>query len=124
MITQEMAPGSRVPIHLHEREDEIIYIQRGQGRGDLDGRSVPLKAGSMLYVPQGTWHGGENTGKDVLLWVAIYSPSGSRATSARSPSGRTPARRGACPPPSESSSTESTASAIPARRNRSDLYRP
>lgn len=76
MITQEMAPGSRVPIHLHENEDEIIYIQRGEGTGSVAGRTVPLRAGSLLYVPQGTWHGGENTGKDVLLWVAIYSPSG------------------------------------------------
>lgn len=76
MITQEMAPGSRVPIHLHEKEDEIIYIQRGEGRADLDGKSFPLHAGSMLFVPQGTWHGGENTGREVLLWVAIYSPSG------------------------------------------------
>ena len=33
-------------------------------------------AGSTLFVPQGTWHGGRNSGSDTLKWVAIYSPSG------------------------------------------------
>ena len=76
MITQEMAPGSRIPIHLHEREDEIIFIQRGEGRATIGDRQVPLEAGSTLFVPQGTWHGGENTGTGTMSWIAIYSPSG------------------------------------------------
>lgn len=76
MIVQEMAPGSRVPIHLHEREDEIIFIQRGSGRASIADQNVVLKPGSTLFVPQGTWHGGENTGGETLVWVAIYSPSG------------------------------------------------
>jgi quercetin dioxygenase-like cupin family protein len=71
-----MVPGSRVPIHLHEREDEIIFIQRGSGRASVADQNVALKPGSMLFVPQGTWHGGENTGGETLVWVAIYSPSG------------------------------------------------
>ena len=76
MITQEMAPGSRIPMHLHEREDEIIFIQRGEGRATLGETTVTLQAGSTLYVPQGTWHGGENTGPGTMSWIAIYSPSG------------------------------------------------
>lgn len=76
MIVQEMAPTSRVPVHLHEREDEIIYIQRGTGRATIGDHAVSLRAGSLLCVPQGTWHSGENTGAETLVWVAIYSPSG------------------------------------------------
>jgi mannose-6-phosphate isomerase-like protein (cupin superfamily) len=76
MIVQEMAPGSRVPVHLHEREDEIIFIQRGSGRATVGDHTAALGAGSTLHVPQGTWHGGENTGSETLVWVAIYSPSG------------------------------------------------
>lgn len=76
MITQEMAPGSRVPVHLHEREDEIIFIGRGEGSATIGDRTVSLQAGSVLFVPQGTWHSGANTGKATMLWVAIYSPSG------------------------------------------------
>jgi len=29
MITQQMAPGSSIPVHLHEKEDELIFIQSG-----------------------------------------------------------------------------------------------
>lgn len=76
MITQDVSPGTTIPVHLHEREDEIIFIQAGEGEATLGDRPVPLAAGSMLYVPQGTWHGGRNTGRGVLKWIAIYSPSG------------------------------------------------
>ena len=76
MITQHMAPGSRIPVHLHEREDEIIFIHSGTGVATIGDSQSPVQAGSILYVPQGTWHGGENTGSSVMLWVAIYSPSG------------------------------------------------
>jgi mannose-6-phosphate isomerase-like protein (cupin superfamily) len=76
MITQDVSPGTVIPVHLHEKEDEIIFIQAGQGEATLGDAAVPLAAGSTLYVPQGTWHGGRNTGRETLKWIAIYSPSG------------------------------------------------
>ena len=76
MITQDVSPGTSIPVHLHEKEDEIIFIQSGTGEATLNDQRVTLAAGSTLFVPQGTWHGGRNTGSDTLRWVAIYSPSG------------------------------------------------
>ena len=76
MITQDVSPGTTIPVHLHEKEDEIIFIQSGTGEATLNDRRLELAAGSTLFVPQGTWHGGRNTGSDTLRWVAIYSPSG------------------------------------------------
>jgi mannose-6-phosphate isomerase-like protein (cupin superfamily) len=76
MITQEVSPGTSIPVHLHEKEDELIFIQSGTGEGTLADRTMPLAAGSTLYVPKGTWHGGRNTGNETLMWIAIYSPSG------------------------------------------------
>jgi quercetin dioxygenase-like cupin family protein len=76
MITQEVSPGTSIPIHLHEREDEVIFIQSGRGEATLGDTRVELAAGSVLSVPQGTWHSGRNTGSDTLRWIAIYSPSG------------------------------------------------
>lgn len=76
MITQDVSPGTSIPVHLHEREDEIIFIQSGTGEATLGDTKVTLEAGSTLFVPQGTWHGGRNTGSTTLRWVAIYSPSG------------------------------------------------
>jgi mannose-6-phosphate isomerase-like protein (cupin superfamily) len=89
MITQAVSPGTVIPVHAHDREDEIIFIQSGSGEATLGDRRVELAAGSTLYVPQGTWHGGRNTGRDTLMWIAIYSPSGFegyfRAIGRRSP---------------------------------------
>jgi mannose-6-phosphate isomerase-like protein (cupin superfamily) len=76
MITQDVSPGTTIPVHAHDNEDEIIFIQSGRGEATLDTRTVPLAPGSTLYVPQGTWHGGRNTGAEILKWIAIYSPSG------------------------------------------------
>jgi mannose-6-phosphate isomerase-like protein (cupin superfamily) len=76
MITQDVSPGTVIPVHLHENEDEIIFIQSGTGEATLGDTTVKLATGATLFVPQGTWHGGRNTGKETLKWIAIYSPSG------------------------------------------------
>ena len=76
MITQDVSPGTSIPVHLHEKEDEIIFIQSGRGDATLGEARVSLEAGSTLFVPQGTWHGGRNTGDETLRWIAFYSPSG------------------------------------------------
>jgi quercetin dioxygenase-like cupin family protein len=76
MITQDVSPGTVIPVHCHDAEDEVIFIQSGAGEATLGDRTVALATGSTLFVPQGTWHGGRNTGTDTLRWVAIYSPSG------------------------------------------------
>ena len=76
MITQEVSTGTSIPVHLHEREDEIIFIQAGRGEATLGDDRVTLAPGSSLFVPQGTWHGGRNTSPEILRWIAIYSPSG------------------------------------------------
>ena len=54
MITQDVTPGTSIPVHLHEREDEIIFIQSGRGEAVLGEATVNLSAGSTLFVPQGT----------------------------------------------------------------------
>ena len=76
MITQDVSPGTTIPVHLHENEDEVIFIQDGTGEAILGDRTVPLAKGSTLFVPRGTWHGGRNTGLSTLFWIAIYTPSG------------------------------------------------
>ncbi len=76
MIVQDMSPGTSVPMHLHEREDEIILIQSGTGVAILGDRETPVSAGSVVWVPKGTWHAGRNTGTTTLTWTGIYAPAG------------------------------------------------
>jgi mannose-6-phosphate isomerase-like protein (cupin superfamily) len=76
MVVSEVPPGGAIPVHLHQREDEIIFLHSGQGLVTLGEERVPSTAGAMLYAPRGVWHGIQNTGTEVITWCAIWSPAG------------------------------------------------
>jgi len=76
MVTEDLPPGAEILVHLHQREDEIIFIRMGRGIATLGDREVAVGPGATVYVPQGVWHGLRNTGESVLGMSAIYSPPG------------------------------------------------
>lgn len=76
MIAEDLPPKSEIRVHLHQREDEIIFIRMGTGVATLGDREVPVAAGATVYVPQGQWHGLRNNSQDMLGMTAIYSPAG------------------------------------------------
>ena len=76
MITEDLPPDSQIRVHLHQREDEIIFIRGGIGIATLGDREFPVGPGATIYVPQGVWHGLRNSGPDTLGMSAIYSPPG------------------------------------------------
>ena len=76
MVTEDLPPGAEIQVHLHEREDEIIFIRTGRGMATLGNREVPVGPGATIYAPQGVWHGLRNTGDSTLGMNAIYSPPG------------------------------------------------
>ena len=76
-IMEHIAPGDAIPTHLHESVDEIIFIYAGEGLQRLGETEHAVAAGSLVYVPRGTWHGLRNsapTGN--LTIVAIFTPTG------------------------------------------------
>src|SRR5688572_2517929 len=40
MVTEDLPPGAAIEVHLHEREDEIIFIRMGRGIATLGDREV------------------------------------------------------------------------------------
>jgi mannose-6-phosphate isomerase-like protein (cupin superfamily) len=74
--TEEQSPGRKMRIHKHLNNDELIFIHQGEGTLTVDNRSVQVKAGDVAFVPRGTWHGLDNTGKENLIMVFQYSPAG------------------------------------------------
>jgi mannose-6-phosphate isomerase-like protein (cupin superfamily) len=76
MVTEDLPPDSAIRVHLHQREDEIIFIRMGSGVATLGDREVAVSAGAIVYVPQGVWHGLRNNGTETLGMSAIYSPPG------------------------------------------------
>ena len=76
MVTEDLPPKAEIRVHLHQREDEIIFIRMGSGIATLGDREIAVTAGATVYVPQGVWHGLRNTGDSTLGMSAIYSPPG------------------------------------------------
>jgi quercetin dioxygenase-like cupin family protein len=57
---------------MHEGEDEIIFVHRGDGTAIVGDKTFSAKEGATIYVPKGTWHALQNFGgsKPVeMLWI-------------------------------------------------------
>lgn len=81
VMTQKLA-ATGIPVHSHRWEDEVIYVIKGRGFAVVNEAqtAVPIEAGSVLYIPIGTWHGLRNTDPkepmDALLITTPVKPDG------------------------------------------------
>lgn len=73
---EHMEPGSKMRIHKHLNNDELIFIHRGEGTLTLGEQIIPLKTGAVAFIPRDTWHGLDNPGSEKLQMVFQYSPAG------------------------------------------------
>ncbi len=70
----ETAPGSMVPEHRHDAEEEVMLFLSGRGKFVTEEQEIPLEPGVCIYNPPGGRHKILNTGDEVLRFVWIYSP--------------------------------------------------
>ena len=74
MGVNETDPGSMVPEHVHESEEEVMFFLSGQGKFVTEDKEIPLEPGMAVYNPPGKSHKIINTGNEVLKFIWIYSP--------------------------------------------------
>lgn len=74
MGVNETYPGSMVPEHVHESEEEVMFFVSGRGLFITEGKEVSLEPGVCIYNPPGKPHKIVNTGDEVLRFIWIYSP--------------------------------------------------
>lgn len=75
MGTQQVMPGSGIPIHRHFQTDETFYILGGSGTVILNDVRHSFEKNGTIFIPKNTWHGFENPDRELLLlWVV--SPPG------------------------------------------------
>jgi quercetin dioxygenase-like cupin family protein len=68
----DIAPGVLAPRHTHHGE-EVIYVLEGTLEYTLDGKPpVTLKAGDVLFIPNGAVHSARNTGNVNAAELATY----------------------------------------------------
>ena len=72
LIEAAFPPGHRTTTHLHEIDEEFVYVLAGQLTSTLDGEERTVGPGGVLYVPPETWMALSNrTQKPVRLLVGI-----------------------------------------------------
>lgn len=69
----------RAPDHSHAY-DEVGYVVEGHGFAHVDGRSTPLRAGSVFHLPPDKVHCIENSGPGVMRILGVFHPSGDPAS--------------------------------------------
>lgn len=69
--SEKLFPGDLIHTHKHEGLEELILICSGTGKAISEDIFIDLQPGSLVFIPQNTWHGFENTGTEPLelLWV-------------------------------------------------------
>jgi mannose-6-phosphate isomerase-like protein (cupin superfamily) len=69
-----VATAENLPQFFHTGYDEIYYVLSGTGRVTLDGKSYPLRPGSVVVIPAGVRHSLEATEGKELEFVIFGSP--------------------------------------------------
>ena len=67
----DFAPGSSFPRHKHPGE-ELIYVITGTIDYEINGKWVTVKAGDVLFVPDGVVHAARNTSTEPAAELATY----------------------------------------------------
>ena len=71
MIVPPKAP--RMKLHYHTHREGWMLILSGEGKEVVDDKEYPVKANDLLFIPAKENHRIENTGKDELKVLEMYS---------------------------------------------------
>ena len=71
-----LAPGDSEggPGNRHRGADQWLYVVAGTGVATVEGRRVPLKAGTLLVIERRERHEVRNTGRTLLKTLNFYYP--------------------------------------------------
>lgn len=71
IITEEIAPGDRIPLHTHD-VDEVITILDGTADTRLGDETRRVGPGTLIFIPAGVPHGTANAGAGPLQIHAAF----------------------------------------------------
>jgi quercetin dioxygenase-like cupin family protein len=71
VIRERIAPGDRIPLHVH-RDDEVVIVH-GDGRYRLGDEEHDVSDGAVVFIPAGAPHGLFNPGAEPLPIEGIFA---------------------------------------------------
>ena len=76
MRVELFATGGRPDLQTPHEQDELYFVQRGQGVLLIHDQRFDAQAGDAFFVAAGTPHHFEDTSTDFATWVVFYGPPG------------------------------------------------
>ncbi|MFQ5915132.1 MAG: cupin domain-containing protein [Nitrospinota bacterium] len=73
---QDVDVGSHIPIHMHDKEEEILFFWGGKGKVIVEDEEFEVFPGCTAFLPIDVWHGVVNTGDEPLRLTWCFSPPG------------------------------------------------
>ena len=74
LTVMSLKPGEDIGMETHEKGDQFIRIEEGEGRAILNGKEYRIEDDWAMVIPAGTMHNIVNTGDEPLRLYVIYSP--------------------------------------------------
>lgn len=76
LVVMSIAPGEDIGEEVHDKVDQFLRVESGEGKAVLDGEETALSDGFCVVVPAGARHNLINTSAtQVLKLYTIYSPA-------------------------------------------------
>ena len=67
----QVKPGEEVDYHMHVGESETFFFMSGQGIYNDNGTKVEITPGMVTLTPSGQGHSVQNTGDEMLVFIAM-----------------------------------------------------
>lgn len=84
---EDVPPGDSGRTHMHLKEDELLFVHRGELEVRLGDSVYRAGVGATIFVPRGTWIGFRAVGVDTAGFLFVFNTPGFekclRALSAR-----------------------------------------
>jgi quercetin dioxygenase-like cupin family protein len=78
MGTEAVEPGSRIPVHVHDDAEEVLFLYAGRGRARVGDEEIEVGPETAIFVPPGAPHGFANTAAEPARLTWTFSPPGAQ----------------------------------------------
>ena len=76
LIEEENEPGTGIPLHVHENEDEVFKVIEGEMELTVGDKTTILKAGDLAFGPRGIPHSWKIVGNSKAKVILSVFPAG------------------------------------------------
>ena len=75
LVLMSLKPNQEIGNEKHETTVQFIRVEKGNGMAIINNKNYNLQDGSVVIVPQNTYHNIINTGNEDLKLYTLYTPS-------------------------------------------------